>query len=243
MQIQDIFSTLGLVEKEASVYVTLLQLGESSVYDIAKKSGLKRPTVYVVLEELIQKGFAFRSPKRIKQLFLARSPEEILASAKERFDQVQSALPLLRALVKQDQTRVNALYFDGLEGLKHGLEYRLNEFRGKERVGFDAYVPEPDPALLEYFNVYNNKLVELQISIRGIVPDHPSLKKIRTLDQKYNRAVKVVPFAEYSSKISLYTITDLVFIADYENLQVMVLENPEIAKTLRQIFEMVWKRK
>ena len=63
------------------------------------------------------------------------------------------------------------------------------------------------------------------------------------MDKAYDRDIKVVPFQEYSSKVSLYTIADLVFVSDFENLQVMVLENSEVAKTLRQVFEMVWNGK
>ncbi len=215
MNIQAALESLGLVKKESAIYTALLQLGEASAHEIAIKSGIKRPTVYVVLETLIQKGFAYRSPKKVKQLFIARSPEEVVATTKEKFDQAQAALPLLRALVKQDQARVNALYFDGTEGFKRGLEYRLPELEGKE----------------------------LQIPVRGIVPKHPSLKKARAQDKAFNRTIKVVPFEEYSSKISLYSIADLVYIADYENQQVMVLENAEVSQTVRQIFEMVWAKK
>ena len=242
MNIQAALEALGLMGKETIVYTTLLQLGEASAFEISNKSGIKRPTVYVVLDELIQKGFAIRSPKKIKQMFIARSPEEAVAAAKERFDQAQKALPLLRALVKQDQTRVNALYFDGFEGFKRGLEYRLETLEGQERVGFDAYLTKSDPRLLEYFNAYNSKLQELKISVRGVVPNHPSLKKFRTQDRAHNRTIKAVPFKDYSSKVSLYAIADLVFIADYENLQVMVLENGEVAKTVKQIFEIVWQK-
>ena len=47
--------SLGFSEKESKVYFTLLKIGPSTAYKIAKQSGLKRPTVYIILEELRKK--------------------------------------------------------------------------------------------------------------------------------------------------------------------------------------------
>ena len=38
---------LGLNEKEATIYLTLLSLNKATAYYIALKSGLKKPTTYV----------------------------------------------------------------------------------------------------------------------------------------------------------------------------------------------------
>jgi sugar-specific transcriptional regulator TrmB len=54
---------LGLNEKEAKVYVALLQCPGATAYLIARHSGLKRPTTYVVLEDLIDKGVVTKIPR------------------------------------------------------------------------------------------------------------------------------------------------------------------------------------
>ena len=41
------FEYLGLSEKAAKVYVATLSLGTASIQQIARKSGLKRPTTYL----------------------------------------------------------------------------------------------------------------------------------------------------------------------------------------------------
>ena len=48
---------VGLDEKTAKVYMAVLALGTSSVKTIAEKAELKRPTVYLHLDELMQKGY------------------------------------------------------------------------------------------------------------------------------------------------------------------------------------------
>lgn len=69
MQIIESLESLGLNEKEAKVYTALLQLGRVSAYSVSEKSGLKKPTTYVVLGELVKKGLVSKEvPRSRKQL-------------------------------------------------------------------------------------------------------------------------------------------------------------------------------
>src|SRR5690348_11617103 len=47
---------LGFAEYEARVYVTLLQHGPLSGYEVSRHSGVPRPNVYPVLQRLIERG-------------------------------------------------------------------------------------------------------------------------------------------------------------------------------------------
>jgi len=74
---------LGLKEKEVSVYLAALELGFTSVQNIAKQAGLSRPTVYEIIKELIKKGL-LREIKRQgavrgeRTYFAAESPDNLL---------------------------------------------------------------------------------------------------------------------------------------------------------------------
>ena len=46
---------IGLSDKEAGVYLALLATDNSSVIELAGKTKIKRPTVYVILESLAKK--------------------------------------------------------------------------------------------------------------------------------------------------------------------------------------------
>lgn len=234
--------TIGFSEKQAQVYVALLQLGPSSAYVIAEKSGLKKPTTYVILEELREKGVVKRVPRKRKQLYVAQVPQEVFAHAHEQMQQAQNVLPQLEALTRTSPTKVHALYFEGTTGIKHAVEYRLKEKQGEEIIGFNAQVEDVDDEFRDYIDEYNDKLKRLDIRVRSIVPKHQSLKRFRRQDQAYNRTVKEVSQKEYSSSISIEAFDDIVRIIDFTNDQAMVIENSNVAGTVRQIFEMVWKK-
>lgn len=74
---------LGLKEKEVSVYLAALELGFDSVQNIAKRTGLSRPTVYEIIKALTGKGL-MREIKRQgtirgeRTYFAAESPDALL---------------------------------------------------------------------------------------------------------------------------------------------------------------------
>ena len=118
MEIKDALEVLGLNDKQAAVYVALLQLGKSSAYGVATKSGLKKPTTYVVLDELVKKGLVHKIPRAKKQHFAARPPEEVFAVAEERLETAKSILPELTALAGTRGAQVRARYFEGAKQVR-----------------------------------------------------------------------------------------------------------------------------
>ena len=243
MEIREALEVIGLNDKESAVYTALLQLGRASAYSIAVKSGLKKPTTYVVLDELIDKGLVVRVPREKKQLYIARSPEEAFGVAQEKLDLAKKKLPELLALTKGQKTKVSTLYFEGVVGIKRLLEYRLKEFNGKELLAFWATDRNTPQELKDYFkNEYAEKYKRYRIPMRGIVPADERLQSYREADAKYNRTMKIVPYEQYSSEVAIDTIGDIVRIQDYKNLQGIAIENADVAKTIREIFEIMWSK-
>jgi sugar-specific transcriptional regulator TrmB len=74
---------LGLKEKEAAVYLAALELGFTSVQNIAKKAAISRPTAYEIIKSLIRRGLMKEirrkgSVKGERTFFAAESPDNLL---------------------------------------------------------------------------------------------------------------------------------------------------------------------
>lgn len=74
---------LGLKEKEVAVYLAALELGYTSVQNIAKKAEISRPTAYEVINGLIRRGLMKEikrkgSVKGERSFFAAESPDNLL---------------------------------------------------------------------------------------------------------------------------------------------------------------------
>lgn len=241
MEIGDALQKLGLNAKQSLVYTALLEIGPSTAYAIARRSGIKRPTVYVLLEELRMKDIVLKIPHAKKQIFTAKSPDELVARALEDIREVSGMLPKLRALMSKDH-RPQIFYFEGIDEIRQLLWRNLPAVDGKELIGFYAYNPGLPRKLLQIIDEYNEYLKNHGIQVRGIVPDHPSLEQYRRTDKEYRRLSRVVPFSEYSSKISLDMGENFVRILALPDQQGVIIENKDVAESMKQIFEMIWEK-
>ncbi len=69
MVIQQALVDIGLTEKEAAVYLTLLRFGTRPTTFVAHKAGLNRGSAYVALHSLLAKGLVAKTSKRKVQYF------------------------------------------------------------------------------------------------------------------------------------------------------------------------------
>ncbi|MEI8328333.1 MAG: helix-turn-helix domain-containing protein [Candidatus Taylorbacteria bacterium] len=233
-------ANVGLNEKQAQVYLSLLKLGKGSAYVISEQSGLKKPTTYVILNELIEKGAAQLIPKVAKRLYKPVPPETLIRDAENRMNDAKQLLPSLKSIVTTKPEKINVLHYEGLKAFKEALYYRIDECIGKEIVGFYAQAGDMSPKLLAICEEYNAFCAKNNIVNKTFVPDHPSLVNFRKTDALFKRITHVLPYEIYSSSVSIDTFSDIVRIVLNKNNQMVVIENKELAKTIREIFNMMW---
>jgi len=117
---------LGLSEHEAKVYLAALSLGPSSAGQISEQTGIKRPTVYLALENLSKQGLIIESFAGKKRLFEAEKPQKLEKLTKRMRRQVidaeillESILPGLIKFPKQYAEEPKVSFYSGVEGLKN----------------------------------------------------------------------------------------------------------------------------
>lgn len=236
---------LNLSEKEARVYLALLELGPSTPYKIAKRSRLKRPTAYVIAEELVEKGLIVQMTGEKKKQYIARSPESYIEDVETRVRDAKKVLPELMALQRKQSEKPNVLYFEGFEGLKQAYEYKLKDFNGKEIVGFFARADEIEKELHEQvFFPWNEAKYKNNISVRGFTVDDPGLaeynKFFGTERGKIN--AKFLPETLYSADCSIESFEWGVRIVIMKSKQAIIIESFELAKALREIHDLLWEK-
>ena len=242
MRINEALENLGLTEKGARVYLALLKLGRSSAAGVAEEAKLKRPTTYVILGELMQKGLVLKIPRLRKQLFTAKSPEEFFADAEEKLRLAKNALPEILAITEKPEKNFRTLYFEGEASIKQILSQINKRMQGKEILGFYAReTEETSPEMKEFFHQWNEEGKQLGVTLRGITPDDPSLQWYKERGDYFGAKMKYVDPKVYLSDCSIEVGDNFVQIFSLRHMQVILLENPDIASTMRQIFEMVWR--
>jgi HTH-type transcriptional regulator, sugar sensing transcriptional regulator len=238
---------LNLTDKEARVYLALLELGPATPYKIAKRSRLKRPTAYVIAEELVEKGLIIQVTGEKNKLYIARSPETYFEDAEAKLHKARKVLPELLALQRKTSEKPNILYFEGTQGIKQAYDYRLKEFHNKEIVGFFARSTEVSPELNEeVFFPWNRYKVEHNIATRIFTVDEPGLQVygefLSSSKAKSLSSSRFLPEDLYSADTSLEIFGWGVRIVIMDSKQALIMESSKFARSMKEIFEILWSK-
>lgn len=97
-EILDCLCRLNFSKLEAQIYVALLDGGELSGYQIAKKIGASRSSVYPALEVMLKKGYIRLLPEET-QIYRAQNPVALIGRLKGEFcESADAARSMLESL-------------------------------------------------------------------------------------------------------------------------------------------------
>jgi sugar-specific transcriptional regulator TrmB len=232
---------LGLTEKESAVYLSLLSLGKANVSDVSSHSKLKRPTTYLILEELRKKELVLKVPHVKKAIYYAVDPDAFFRTRMDNFKQAYSALPQLKARYK-NEAKVSTLYFDGEQGIEDSLFYRQDELRDSEIVGFFAKGDKVSKKLVSASHKWREAMKKNNMTLRGIAPEHSTLEEFRKSDNFVNQTFKSIGLDEYSSDVSIEANDLFARIVLFDSQQAIIIESPAVVRMIKEIFQMVWKK-
>lgn len=233
---------LGLTQKEARVYLTALELGDCSVQDISKKAGLKRTTIYPILENLKKEGLIYQTKSQGRTYFSAEEPGELLKTFKNRLSAFETNLASLLAMKNKSAKKPRVYFFDGAEGFKKIWQFIL-------RPEFKEYLIMTDPREMLGFvkkGYITGKIIKaktrLGIKSRQIIASSEYAKEIIVKDRFENRISKILP---HIYRIPFTTIVfggRVALISPQLENMILLVESEEFAKTQKSIFEALWDR-
>ncbi len=243
-QLHITLQTFGFTEKEATVYVALLELGKGTVTEISRKAGINRTTGYDILDSLSNKGVISVSGKEPKQEYAAESPTTITAYLKrlslqtqahiKKAEEITPELELLHA--KRNRPKIR--FYEGTDGLRQVYEDTLTS---TETIRAYAHLEDLQTAIPNYFPEYYRRRASKNIHIRAIFPDSPGAKERQAHDVDEKRKTLLVPAEtfDFSPEINIYN--DKVMIASWREKLGIIIESTEIADAMKKIYELAWR--
>lgn len=239
MALEIILGQIGLTAKEAAVYLALLELGQASVLRIAHKAGIKRPTAYVTLSGLHEKGFVDVIPKGSTTLYQAIDPEKILNRFDAKLSAFKNVLPELRSLFNTAPNKPRVRFY---EGKKNILALYENEiFRAKEIIGavsikdiLRVLTVEEEMGLLHLLKANGGM-------IRDFIEDSPEARDY--LKEKNRLALGETKFLPPDMHFSLDILVyeNIVAMISPRNMIAVLIEDIAIAAAHRQFLEFLWQ--
>jgi len=233
---------IGLTEKEASVYLSLLSLQTGTAYQIAQQCDVKKPTVYVILEELRRKGLALKTPHAKKMLFAAVDPFEYLQEQERRVKATYAMLPKLRALGQGSPSGVYV--FNGLSGIEQAMDYKFDSMRGKTYCSYFSKFATNNDDIKRIYADWDKKALAANIRFRIITTKKEGANVYEIFKTPADsEGVRIQTLEKFESPTSSIEIAEsFVRITDEKDIQATIIDNKATADAMRQIFEIVWEK-
>lgn len=232
---------IGLTKKEAKVYLACLELSESTVWQIARKSGVKRTTVYDIIEILKDKGLISSIIKNKKAYYYAESPKKLENSLDEKKDILKNIMPELLSVANIMDKKPKIKYFQGTEGMKEVFRDTLN-YPDQEIL---AWFPEKTTYAVSdefFYEEYIPKRLEKKIWVRAMAPDTDAMVELAKGDEKELRQTRLLPKEKFISMVSIELYgKHKVLIVGYKENDAVLIENEQIYTVLKSIFEIMWE--
>lgn len=235
----------GLSDKEANVYLAMLELGPSSVQDIAKKAGVNRATTYVMIEMLKRRGLMSSVDRGKKTFFAAESPEHLLGIVSEEMRVIEEKKKRLENLMPQFMGLFNSIehkpkvrFFEGEEGIRACREAQIEMAQVGQVVRTFLHY---DKDIVEVAKIDQEKRIKLSSGPyhgRGLYSIDPGVEM--PLFGK-NVEMRRVPDSIPSFRGELNVYQTFILIGTTKPLPMgVIIESEELAGLCRSLFDLAW---
>jgi len=229
---------IGLSEKQAKIYIACLELGETSIKEIALKSDIKRTTIYDVIDEMVNSGFLKTTKKGKKIRYIAAEPDELKILIRQRESLLKEILPELNAISNVGEAKPKIWFYSGIEGVKKAYEDLLN-YKDMTVYGWSS---EDLVVLLgdEWIGSYIKRRLSRNIKEQLIYPSGQVANKYQSQDKKHERKSKIVDPKKYLFNIEINIYDNRVAMLSAKDKIGIIIESEPIVQTLKMIFKMCW---
>lgn len=239
MNINEALKGLGLRPKETLIYTALLELGEATVLDISKKSDIKRPTAYLELQSLEEKGFATKIARGKKTFYAPQPPQKLVAEAEFRMKELKEVMPQLESLLQKGSGKPRVVIYEGKEKLDRAYD---ESFLIKGEVLYISTLKLAEAAFPRTFRKFFFKGVSPEFRVRQIMDDSDEMRAFAARYDGPYQKTRYIPreFLPFTIDVGIFGNKALISSTAKEYFTVSI-ESEDVANSFRTIFELMWR--
>jgi sugar-specific transcriptional regulator TrmB len=242
-RIKKFLQDIGLSEKEASIYLSLLSVDSASVIELSKSTDINRTTLYPILDDLIAKKLVIEIKQDKKIRFQAEPPERIETYVQNRKNQLEEQekvlediIPQMRGFSRQTGEKPIVKIYEGHDGILDALT-DYYEFSDKDEEAYLVYSRDliEDAFSKKELDTIKNKRIKRKV-VTNVIYSKESGEYITDLSPRQLR----VDSAKYPILCDISIHGDRVrFITLKRNLSAILIKNKDIAETLESLIRLV----
>ena len=236
-----VLQEIGLPEKAAAIYVSLLSRQRMTVAQIARESGIKRATSYEHLDLLLAKGFVLRIPVGKRMFYAPVEPKKILADFKKKTALLEESVAEMAQIHDTAINKPQIVFYEGKRGLRNIYEDLF------KTIG-DVYSIFPPSAFFDNFteqdyDEFDKSLGQHALKSRDLfVADkhYKRIREIRTRNGSENKIDKKLP-SWFTCNVDVLIYSEKVALISLRDLSAIVIENKDISDLFRNMHSFMWK--
>jgi len=232
----DILKKIGMEEREARIYITLLRLGVSTATKLSEEVDIDRTTIYDILNRLINRGIVSYVIKDSKRYFSPVNPYQILKELQEREEELKEVMPRLVAISKTEKEKTNVEIFKGKEGIAGIFKTILRDRKDYIFIGAGHQVSETIPIFIYKFL---KEASELKLRGKLLCEEGFGDHDVDIIGK--NETYRIIS-KEFTSTTTQVWGDKTAFFVFSEPYYTILIESKEIADRHRLYFDYLWKQ-
>lgn len=234
--------------EEIKTFLYLLEQGEQTAGNLAKKTGLSRPSLYGYLKNLQEKGLVVESQKNGVKTFLASREDKVKALFDEHIRELENGKNEIEKAFKDMQKgsiSINPKFqlFEGKDGLQNILRDVLL-YHDIQTMSYWPIKSIIETVTADFFKKLNVKRIKQKIYVRAIWPENQmiDIKKQPFMGggEKFYRETRIAPpQIAFSMGYWIYG-NKVAFLSSSKEAFGFIVESKEFVEMLSSQFELVW---
>ncbi|MBU1111333.1 MAG: helix-turn-helix domain-containing protein [archaeon] len=236
---------IGLTEREAKVYLFLLEYQEAKTGIICSKLNIPNSHIYTILEKLLNKGIiSFKIVNNVK-IFRPVDPESLYALFREKERKLEQEkkdlkkfISKLRKIEIKEKKENDFKYFEGINGVRS----MFTELAESLVPNTKLYIASA-PIAYEKWNAFLLELfqpirIKKNVLLQLIVPTR--LKK-HALEREKLQPIEI-KFSDVEMEAEFGVTGEYVYFLSFgEKPYALLVKDKNLASTQTKVFEIMWK--
>lgn len=248
--IQEIFETLGFKEEEVKTYLSLLDAGPSSGGDLAKKMGMKRPTIYGYLDRLVAGGLVTQSLRRGVKIYVPEPSDKIRMLYRRKIDDLKSKEKALDTVIPEleKRTGLNLMrprvhLFEGRDGMETALQDHLS-YQDTNMLAFWSIKAAIEATSEDFFWYINKARIRNNMYLHAIWPPEQAVDVKRFpfmgVGDEFKREIRVAPEGIHSSMGYWIYANKVLFASSRAESFCFIIESSELVEMMTNQHRVIW---
>lgn len=235
---RQLLSSLDLTEAQAAVYLAALELGQCNMQDLARKSGVKRTSIYNFIDYLRERGLVTEIKRKKRKMYSAVEPNQLLEIEKLRLNELENVLPELLAIHNSSRRKPRVTFYDGIENVLGVYEDQLKEKKPIAAFEDLEYMKLAMPE--SFYYDWPGERARRNIPFKSISRDSQATREYCKRNIRLLRQTKIIPAEPWKTEINIYGDKVALMKFDKNTSLCVLIEDAAIAQTLRFAWQKLW---